>query len=130
MQKWSRPATWRETLDKMHIFGIFIGLLFLDAFVINSAKYLLLVPLSRESKVGAWKLLPWCYDPLPGEKFSFSEWRKCKFPGHREQNRWLVIILFLRVLFPFYKTVNGGISSGSSGGTERTWIPIHSSVWV
>ena len=40
MQKWSRPATWRETLDKMHIFGIFIGLLFLDTFVINSAKYL------------------------------------------------------------------------------------------
>ena len=36
----SRPATWRETLDKMHIFGIFIGLLFLDTFVINSAKYL------------------------------------------------------------------------------------------
>lgn len=40
MQKWSRPATWRETLDKMHIFGIFIGLLFLDTFFIDSEKYL------------------------------------------------------------------------------------------
>ena len=29
-----------KTLDKMHIFGIFTGLLFLDTFVINSEKYL------------------------------------------------------------------------------------------
>ena len=84
-----------------------------------------LVLFSCESKLSAWKLLPWCYNPLPGEKFSFSEWRKWKFPRHCDQNRWPINTLFVRVLFAFCKTVIGGISRGLSRGMGSTWIPIH-----